>query len=52
LIDTCWKYIYEIFKSPDKAIKKYYESKNKNSNLDRYIKEREKLKINEKNHLE
>jgi hypothetical protein len=38
LIDTCWKYIYEVFKSPDKAIEKYYEEKWKSNNLDRYIK--------------
>ena len=52
LIDTCCEHIYNIFKSPDKALKKYYESKNKNSNLDRYIKEKWKLEISEKNHLE
>jgi hypothetical protein len=43
LIETCWEHIYNIFKSPDKALEEYYEKKHKNNNIDRYIKEKEGL---------
>lgn len=36
LINTCWNEIYKIFKSPDKALEKYYNQKHKYNNIDKF----------------
>lgn len=40
LINVCWDEIYKIFKSPDKALEKYYNQKHKYNNIDKF---REKI---------
>jgi hypothetical protein len=51
LINTCWNKIIEVFSNPDKVIEKYYNEKNKNNNLERYNKEKNKL-IQKKDKIE
>lgn len=43
LVDNIWNKIYEIFKSPDNAIEKYYNEKKVNSELSKFQKELKKL---------
>jgi len=52
LINTCWNEIYKIFKSPDKALEKYYNEKHKYSNIDKFRSKIEALDKKIKQHEE
>jgi len=43
VLNEIWNKIYEIFKSPDNALKKYYNEKKSHSNIDKFQKQIDRL---------